>query len=116
MGVEAPRLGDVETWRGVVERVDRAAWFQAAGVEAKPLYDAAMARLLHTGGPTLRDVANEIAALPAPAVVAATVDFTCGFFDSPETAEMVVAFVALVDEDAEQRLEQQLAPKSPTRG
>lgn len=63
-----------------------------------------MDRLLHTGGPTLRDVLNEIAVLPAPATVAGVIDFACGFFDRLETAEMAPALLALVEEAAEQRL------------
>lgn len=86
-GRHTASTGDVNLWRRLSARLDRGAWFRSAGPEAKALYDAAMARLLHTGGPTLRDVLNEIAALPAPATVAGVIDFACGFFDSLETAE-----------------------------
>ena len=100
--------GDVATWRAIAATVDRSAWFQAAGPEARVNYDAVMDRIgekhQRTGQrPTMSDVLDALTALPAPVVVAGTVDFTIGFLDNAATADLVTRFVRVVFNAAAER-------------
>lgn len=105
---EPSAIGDMATWRRVVANLDQAAWFAAAGPDAKALYDAVIEQVLAdhacTGlRPTMSEVLGRIAALPAPVVVAGVLDFTAGFFDNAESAALAPAFVEVVEAQAAAR-------------
>lgn len=108
-GADPSAIGDVATWKRVAASLDRAAWFAAAGTEARALYDAVIEQVLAdhacTGlRPTMSEVLGRIAALPAPVVVAGVLDFTAGFFDNAESAALAPAFVEVVEAQAAMRI------------
>lgn len=101
--------GDVDTWRRIGVSLDRPAWFVAAGGDAKARYDAVVEQVLAehacTGfRPTMSEILDRMAALPAPVVVAGVLEFTSGFFDNVESEGLAPAFVDLVSARATARL------------